>query len=202
MTSQCGSWRPNLNETKTRRRYDVACWVGPFLLDRKLNDQNKHEMIYMLRKECMPHKFYKHICKEKNFLYLNVKNVLQPEVSESITEILKKGSENYIELRNKLSQYKFFFQYMYSNVFLELYWSTKRRGFDLKSTFHIMFKTYKDKKNIEYLQKNPQNYENVRNETSVYEQKPIKIDDFNEIEEKEVKECVEKIKIKRKEVAD
>ena len=63
-----------------------------------------------------------------------------------------------------------------------------------------MFKTYKDKKNIEYLRKNPQNYENVCNETSVYEQKLIKIDDFNEIEEKEVKECVEKIK--RKEVAD
>ena len=28
MTSQCGPRRPNLNETKMRRRYDVACWVG------------------------------------------------------------------------------------------------------------------------------------------------------------------------------
>ena len=55
-----------------------------------------------------------------------------------------------------------------------------------------MFKTYKDKNNIESLGKNPQNHENVRNETDVYEQKPIKIDDFNEAEEKEVKECVEK----------
>ena len=69
---------------------------------------------------------------------------------------------------------------------------TERRGLNLKSTFHIMFKTYKDKNNIESLGKNPQNHENVRNETDVYEQKPIKIDDFNEAEEKEVKECVEK----------
>ena len=28
MTSQCGPRRPNLNETKMRRRCDVACRVG------------------------------------------------------------------------------------------------------------------------------------------------------------------------------
>ena len=28
MTSQCGPRRPKLNETKMRRRYDVACRVG------------------------------------------------------------------------------------------------------------------------------------------------------------------------------
>ena len=65
-----------------------------------------------------------------------------------------------------------------------------------------MYKTYKDKKYIEYLGKNLQNYESVRNETNVSEEKPIKIDDFNEAEEKEVKEPVEKIKIKRRAVAE
>ena len=39
------------------------------------------------------------------------------------------------------------------------------------------------------------NYETVCDETSVYEQKPIKIDNFNEAEEKEVKEHIEKRKI-------
>ena len=34
----------------------------------------------------------------------------------------------------------------------------------------------------------------------MYEQKPIKVDDFNEIEEKQVKEQVEKRKQKRREV--
>ena len=52
------------------------------------------------------------------------------------------------------------------------------------------------------LGKNSQKYEGVCNETSVYEQKPIKIDDFNEAEEKEIKEPVEKRKIKRIEVAE
>ena len=47
--------------------------LNPFSLDRKLNDQNKHEMIYMLWKECMPQKNYKHICKEKNFFTLTGK---------------------------------------------------------------------------------------------------------------------------------
>ena len=46
------------------------------------------------------------------------------------------------------------------------------------------------------------NYEGVCDETHVYEQKPIKIDKFNEAEEKEVKERVEKRKIKRREIAE
>ena len=31
--------------------------LNPFSLDRKLTDKNKHEMLYMLWKECMPLKF-------------------------------------------------------------------------------------------------------------------------------------------------
>ena len=57
---------------------------NPFSLGRKVADKTKHEIIYMLLKESMPQKFYKHICKENNFLYLNVKNVLVPKVLEII----------------------------------------------------------------------------------------------------------------------
>ena len=116
---------------------------------------------------------------------------------------MNEGEENYKDLRNNLSRYKNKFQYVYSNVFPEIYCSTERRGFDLKSNFHIIFKTYKDKKKMEAsLGKNPHNYEEIRDETCVYEQKPIKIDDFNEDEEKNVKERVEKQKQKRREVAE
>ena len=105
-------------------------------------------MVYMLWKECMTQQFYKHICKDKNFLYLNRKNVLQPKVLEIITEFLNKGKNNYIELRNNLSHYKDIFQYVYPNVFPEIYCSTECRGLNLKSNFPIMFKTYKDKKTL------------------------------------------------------
>ena len=88
-------------------------------------------------------------------------------------------------------------------MFPEIYCSTELRGFDLKSNFHIILKTYKDKKKLEAsVAKNPKNYEKIRNKTYVYEQKPIKVDDFNEIEEKEVKEWVEKRKQRRREVAE
>ena len=50
--------------------------------------------------------------------------------------------------------------------------------------------------------KKPQNYKNAHAETSVFEQKPIKIDDFNEFEEREVKEHVEKRIMKGREVAE
>ena len=52
------------------------------------------------------------------------------------------------------------------------------------------------------LGKNPENYENIHKETNIYEQKPVTIDDFNEVEEKEVKERVEKRRQKRREVAE
>ena len=104
----------------------------------------------------MPQKLYKHICKEKNFLYLNGKYVLQPKVSEIMTDFLKEGNENYMKLRNNSLQYKTIFQYVYSNVFLEIYCSTERRGFDLKSAFHIIFKALQgQKKKKRKLGKNP-----------------------------------------------
>ena len=123
--------------------------LNPFSLRRKLNDQNKHEMIYMLWKECMSQSFYKYICQEKNFLYLNRKNVLQSKVSEIINDCLKEdnnNNNNYIEMTNNLSEYKNIFRYVYSNVFPEIYCSTERIGFHLKGNFHIILKTYNDKK--------------------------------------------------------
>ena len=135
---------------------------------------------------------------ESNFLYLNGNNVLQPKVSEIITDFLNEGKENYIELRNNLSQYKDIFQYVYSDVFPEIYCSAECRGFNFSSTFHIIFKIYKDKKNIESLGKNPPNYKNVHNKTDVYEQKPTKIDDFNKGDENKTKEHVENQKIEQR----
>ena len=57
-------------------------------------------------------------------------------------------------LKNNLSQFKNIFLYGYSNVYPEIYCSTNRKGFYLKSIFHIVFKAYKDKK-IEHLGKKP-----------------------------------------------
>lgn len=88
----------------------------------------------------MPQAFYQHICKEKNFLYINDEKLLQPKVSEIITEFLAEKDENYEQLRNNFSHYKNIFQYVYSNVFAEIYCSTERREFNLKSNFHIIFK--------------------------------------------------------------
>ena len=46
------------------------------------------------------------------------------------------------------------------------------------------------------LEKNHNNYESIHDETNIYKQKPINIDQFNEIEEAEVKERIEKRKQK------
>ena len=105
-------------------------------------------MVYMKWKECMLAEFYRHICQVKNF-YLNGKNVLQPRVLLIINKFIDGNENNYKLLPNNLSSYKTTFQYAYSNVFPEIYCSAEKKGFDLKSNFHIMFKTCKDKKQLE-----------------------------------------------------
>ena len=60
-----------------------------------------------------------------------------------------------------------------------------------------MFKTYKDKMQMERsIGKNPANYETIRKETNIQEQKPVYIEDFYDSVEAEVKEQVEKRKKK------
>ena len=77
--------------------------LNPFLLDRKLNDPSKHEMIYIIWKECLLAQLYKFICREENFIYLNGKNVPQSKVSEILTNFLAENEKNYVFLRNNLS---------------------------------------------------------------------------------------------------
>ena len=96
--------------------------------------------------------------------------------------------------QNNLPSYKNISQYIYSNVYPEIYCSTEKRGFDLKSNFHNMFTIYKVKMQMRSMGKNPNNYENIRKETNIYEQKPVNIHDFNDSEEADVKEQVEKNK--------
>ena len=75
-----------------------------------------------------------------------------------------------------------------------MYCSTERRGFDLKSTLQLVFKTYKNKKSPEQTGKNLQYYQVEWNESFVFEQKPVEIDMCNNEEETEVKERVKKTK--------
>ena len=49
--------------------------LNPFSLSRKITDKTKHEMVYMLWRECIPSEFYRYICEEKNFIYLSVRGV-------------------------------------------------------------------------------------------------------------------------------
>ena len=129
--------------------------------------------------------------------------MLQPKVVEIITDFIKEDKNNYKQLRNNLSSYKSVFQYIYSNVFPEIYCATKKRRFDLISNLHIIFKTYKEKKQWESsMGKNPENFETIHNETKIYEQKPINIDEFNDVEKTESRECIAKGKEKRRDVAE
>ena len=93
-------------------------------------------------------------------------------------------------LQEHLARHKDIYQYVYSHVFPEVYTSSEKRGFDLKSNFHIIFKAYRDKITMKQQQpaKQPTNYLIQNNEKFEFEQKPIRnFDEFSNTQEKELK---------------
>ena len=119
--------------------------LNPFSLSRKVTVKTNHEMVYMLWRECIPSEFYRYICKEKDFIYLNGRDVGQPGALEIVGGFINLGKENLRMLQEHLARYKNIYQYVYSHVFPEVYTTSEKRGFDLKSNFHILFKAYRDK---------------------------------------------------------
>ena len=179
--------------------------LNPFSLPRKISDKFKHEMIYMLWRECIPPAFYRFICKEGNFRYLNGQDVSQPGVLETVGKFVDQDKSNLRLLQQCLANYKDIFQYVYSCTYPEIYTMSEKRGIDMKSNFYILFKTYKDKMMMkqQQLAKQAENYEAESKEESEFEQKPvIKFNEFDDEEEKEIKEQQRKKNRKRKHVSD
>ena len=58
--------------------------LNPFSLQRKTADKLKHEMVYMLWRECILSEFYRYICQDENFKYLNSIDVNQSDVLEIV----------------------------------------------------------------------------------------------------------------------
>ena len=175
--------------------------LNPFSLQRKISDKFKHEMIYMLWRECIPVEFYRFICQEEKFKYLNGRDVNQPGVLEIVGRFIDQDKENLRILQKCLATYKDIFQYVYSHTFPEIYTMSEKRGIDIKSNFHILFKAYKDKQAIRHQQlaKQTSNYEAEHAETCEFEQKPIaRFDEFNDEEELEMKEIRKEKNKKRK----
>ena len=168
--------------------------LNPFSLSRKVTDKTKHEIVYMLWRECIPSEFYRYICQEKNFIYLNGRDVGQPAVLEIVGNFIDQSKENLRMLQEHLAPYKDVYQYVYSHVFPEVYTTSEKRGFNMKNNFHILFKAYRDKMLMreQLTAKNPANYD-IQKETCNFDQKPTKnFDQFSDREEQEVKERAEK----------
>ena len=176
--------------------------LNPFCLQRKTSDKLKHEMVYMLWRECIPPEFYRYICQDENFKYLNGRDVSQPGVLEIVGTFIDQNKDNLRMLQKNLANYKDIFQYVYVHVFPEIYSTTEKRGIDLKSNFHILFKLYRDKLILrqQQLAKQPVNYETERQEVFEFEQKPIKnFNEFSDGEEEEYKQQAEKRKLIKRE---
>ena len=112
----------------------------------------------MLWKECVPLEFHKYICSEENFLYLNRKNVFYAKMSEIVVNFIKMDTENFPLLRNSLWPFKNIFQYVYSSTYPDIYCATEQDRRNIKNSFYIVHKNYKDKKKQEHLGKNPKTF--------------------------------------------
>ena len=175
--------------------------LNPFSLQRKISDKFKHEVIYMMWREWIPADFYRYLCQEENFRYLNGRDVSQPGVLEIVGKFIDQGKENLRILQKCLATYEDIFQYVYSYTFPEIYMMSEKRGIDIKSNFHILFKSYKDKQLLKHQQlaKQTIDYDKEDAEMCEFEQKPIaRFDEFNDEEELEMKEIWKEKNKKRK----
>ena len=62
--------------------------LNPFSLPRKVSDKTKHEIVYMIWRECIPVDFYRYILEESNFIYLNGRDVAHPGVLEIVGKFI------------------------------------------------------------------------------------------------------------------
>ena len=120
--------------------------------------------------------------------------MLYLKMLEIFLNFIKKDEKNCNRLRDNLPQFKNIFQYVYSCVYPGIYCSIEQRGFHLKSTFQVVFKTYKGKEKLKHVGKSPQNNAIERQTSFKHEQKPVKIDYFNDEEEKIIKKDLKKEK--------
>ena len=126
---------------------------------------------------------------------------MYPNIAETVWKFIGEDDKNFNKLRNILCQFYKIFQYVSTLVYPKIYCKTERRGFDLKSTFQLILKTYKDKKRLEQLGKDLCVFLKDRNKQFKFKQKPIEIDDFNDQEEQEVRKKLKEEK-KRHEITE
>ena len=95
--------------------------LNSFSSNRKVSGKIKHEMVYMIWRECIPVDFYRYICEEANFIYLNGRHVCHSGVLEIVGKFIDQSKENLRMLQGYLARYKDIYQYVYSHVFSEIY---------------------------------------------------------------------------------
>ena len=134
--------------------------ISPFSLERKIVDVKNRGIIYMLWEECIEKTFYKHICENDNFFYLNDKNVLYSKTAQIVLDYLNKGASNIVRLRKYLQNHMKTIQFLYSNCFPEIYSLIGKCGINLKSEFLLTFKLWKDKKKFSTISTNEKKSEN------------------------------------------
>ena len=184
--------------------------INPFSLERKIFDVKDREMVNMFWEDCNESCFYKHICKLENVLYLNGKNIIYPQVAEIVMNYIEADDKNFDKLKRKLIENKKIFQFVYSSVYPEVYSLVKKRGMDMRNSFHLKFKKWKNRK--KYSQKSIKGYfskaQNSPPPAGAIQKKLVSNEDFEEEKkiaekqkQKEMEEKKQKKEERRREIA-
>ena len=173
--------------------------INSFSLERKIVDLKKRKIIYMLWDQSIKRIFYKHICENDNFIYLNSKTVLYSKPVQIVLDYLKKDPKNIILLRRCLQNHMKVIQFVYPKCFPEIYSLIDKRGINLKSEFLLTFRLWKNKKNFatqtRYVVAETENNKNAENKQDL-DKTLVKVDG------EKVSEKLNEKKSKRKVLAE
>ena len=116
---------------------------------------------------------------------------------------IEADDKNFDKLKRKLIENKKIFQFVYSSVYPEVYSLVKKRGMDMRNSFHLKFKKWKNRK--KYSQKSIKAYfskaQNSPPPAGAIQKKLVSNEDFEEekkIAEKQKQKEMEEKKPKKR----
>ena len=152
----------------------------------------------MLWDDCIEKRFYKHICENDIFIYLNGKNVLYSKTAQIVLDYLNKDASNIVRLRKYLQNHMKTIQFVYSKCFPEIYSLIDKHEINLKGEFLLTFKLWKDRKKFSTISTNEKKSENEQPLEKEIEEDEKLIEQLQEKKKRKKKSLLKKIQLSKR----
>ena len=114
--------------------------VDVFTLDRKFDSDIERDSKNMLWEHCIPRELCKFIYLKHNFIQLCHPQITFQKANDAVKDFIKQEDVNIELLRQYLEQYAVIYQFLYANLFPEVYARNTQFGIQNKAIFEYTYR--------------------------------------------------------------